>query len=241
VNRPAAISALVLGSLLVAGCSGASHTDPDTAGSSNVPTVSSSPSWKWHAAIPNDIDPSKVVTLAEAEKLLGKHLPRVDVHNANRNDKFFPSNSRRVTYSNRTSKGLLTTDDYLKVTTKVIDKSLDHDGSRDGNGDIDVNAYGSSGIQTAPLVPAEVGLKDSSSAQAFLVIHGIVDSKRYYPNPTQHDLNNPYGVYIWGDQKLDNGKTRPVRLTISTDGGPTLNRKDLLALATKAVARMNVK
>lgn len=243
MSRFAAVSAVALCAALLAGCSGEHHTDAtDKADNSatSVPAPSSSPSWKWHPAIANDIDPRTLVTVADAEKLLGTPLPRTDVRQDNRNDKLFPSNSRRVVYSNRKGKDLLTTDDFLRISTKVIDKSLDHDGSRDGENDTDVIAYGSTGIQTSPLTPDQIGLTSKSSAQVFLVIHGIVNSKQYYPNATKHDLQHPYGVYIWADQKLANGKTRAVRLAISTDGSET-NRTRLLALAAKAANRMHLK
>lgn len=225
---------------LTTACDPSQHSETHAEESSPaIPTPSSSPAWKWHPATANNIDPRKVVTQAEAEKLVGKPMPHADVHSSSPNAKHFPSNLREVIYSNRKTKEFTyDATAYLEVTTKVIDKSLDHDGYRDGGAEL--NVYGSSGVQTAPLVPAEVGLKDNSSAQVYLVVHGLVDSKHYYPNPTQHDLNNPYGVFIWGNQLLGNGKTRPVRLSIMSEGNPS-NRKDLLALASKAVARMNLK
>jgi len=239
VNRSAVLSAAALCAVLVAGCSG---TDTDSTVAAPSPTPSSSLDvWRFHPSIANNIDPRKVVTQDEAEKLLGKSMPHADVYDSDPNAKEFPTNTRRVFYSNR--KGADFTYEataYLTVTTMVVDNSLNQTGWTYGRNDCDVPAWGSSGVYLLGLDPTDVGLPASSTAEVNLAVHGVVDSKHYYPNPTQHDLAHPYGVYIWGDQKLGNGKTRPVRLTIKSEGNPS-NRKDLMNLAAKAVARMNLK
>lgn len=234
----AALPVALLSLALVTGCSG-SATDsaaPPAAISSSSPDV-----WRFHPSIPNDIDPRKVVTQAEAVKLIGKAMPHADVHNSDPNAKNFPTNTRRVFYSNRTgTEFTYSATAYLVVTTMVVDKSLDQLSYVYGKDDCDVPAYGSTGVQLRGIDPTDVGLPSGSTADINLALHGISDGKRYYPEPTKHDLAFPYGVYIWGDQKLPNGKTRPVRLTIKSEGNPS-KRADLLALATKAVARMNLK
>lgn len=232
----AALPAALLSLALVTGCSG-STTDSAAPAATSSP---SAPTWKWHPAIANNIDPRKVVTQAEAEKLLGAKLSHTDVVNANRNDKFFPSNSRRVYYSDRKHNDLTVYDVSVKVTTKVIDVTLNHDGSRDGNGDIDVNAWGTSGTQTVTLTSRWLGLPNNSSSHIALLVDAPYNRKRKsYDNPTEYAVQHPRGVFVWGDQKLPNGKTRPVRFTI--EAGQLVSRADLLALATKAAARMNLK
>lgn len=239
MNRSAVLSAAALCVALVTGCSGTDNTAVNT-----TPAPTDSPSadvWRFHPSIPNNIDPRKVVTQVEAEKLLGKSMPHADIHDSDPNAKEFPANTRRVHYSNR--KGADFTYEataYLTVTTMVVDKSLDQTGWTYGRNDCDVPAWGSSGVYLLTLDPTDVGLSVNSTAEVRLALHGVVDTEQYYPKPTKHDLAHPYGVYIWGDQKLGNGKTRPVRLTIKSEGNPS-NRKDLLNLVAKAVDRMNLK
>ena len=216
----AALPVALLSLALVTGCSGSTENTVDN---DSVQHPTPQPTSTWQPAPENKYDPCAIVHQAEAARITGTSLRWIDPNEADPYDWTEPSSTRACIFTDhKPGTKWKKSDEDLTVTTKVLAK---HDDGRDSA----TEAYGSTGTMLRGIASGELGLKDKDT-EVLLLVRGSADPGNFYPDPTAHDLAHPLGVFIWQGN---------IRLTIrSTTPAP---RADLLALATKAAARMNLK